>query len=506
MADMSWEHAAEARAALNAIVTDPEHGVAALSSAQTMSNLLKDLLPDAPREKSMLVAAAEAGLANTLRDHVAQGMDPGTAISLTASSFSATTPFTPEACNWVAGEIAIALGISSAPTDPGPFGGAPPGFAPLDQGVATQLPPPGFGAGQPPGAGQGYPQAPSGYPQSPVPGPGQGYPQGTGPGYPQGTGPAQGYPQGTGAGQGYPQGPGQGYPQGTGQGYPQGTGYPQAPTQGYPQGTGQGGGFAGGPGGVQPTAPGWQQGGGGPYGQGTGGGGPYGQGAGGGRSGSKRGLFIGAGALAAVVVIVVILIAILSSGPKPKPVANNSPSPTPTPTLSTSPSPTATAAPGGVESLTTILNPPGLQPVGTDCTTGPQFKLNLATVTNRLSCSHTTGAKIIVYAYQFDSRADFVTGYNHINNFVSFTPSKASSSCPQPSTNTEGGITDWHANKNPKYQNGNGQKLECYSSKKDGPVLIWTMPTMNVLFIAQDQASGATQTTIVKWWKTVNYG
>src|SRR6266567_3806441 len=60
MADMSWEHAAEARAALTAIVTDPEHGVAALSSAQTMSNLLKDLLPDAPREKSMLVAAAEA--------------------------------------------------------------------------------------------------------------------------------------------------------------------------------------------------------------------------------------------------------------------------------------------------------------------------------------------------------------------------------------------------------------------------------------------------------------
>src|SRR6266704_5585873 len=98
MADMSWEHAAEARAALNAIVGDPEHGVAALSSAQTMSNLLKDLLPDAPREKSILVAAAEAGLASSLREHVAQGMYPNTAIRLTASSFSASTPFTPEAC------------------------------------------------------------------------------------------------------------------------------------------------------------------------------------------------------------------------------------------------------------------------------------------------------------------------------------------------------------------------------------------------------------------------
>ena len=116
MTDMSWEHADEARAALNAIMTDPEHGAAALSSPQTMSNLLKDLLPDAPREKSLLVAAAEAGLANTLRDHVAQGMDPDTATRLAASSLAVSTPFTPEACNWVTSEIAIALGISQ-PTD-----------------------------------------------------------------------------------------------------------------------------------------------------------------------------------------------------------------------------------------------------------------------------------------------------------------------------------------------------------------------------------------------------
>src|ERR1700733_3789248 len=133
MSDMSWEHASEARAALNAIVTDPEHGVAALSNAQTMSNLLKDYLPDAPREKSILVAAAEAGLADTLREHVSQGMDPNTAIRLTASSFSSSTPFTAEACNWVTDEIAIALGISQ-PGSGGAgagFGGNPPGFAPL---------------------------------------------------------------------------------------------------------------------------------------------------------------------------------------------------------------------------------------------------------------------------------------------------------------------------------------------------------------------------------------
>jgi len=109
---MSWEHAAEARAALNAIVTDPEHGVAALSSPRTMSNLLKDLLPDAPREKNLLIAAAEAGLADTLNEHVALGMDASTAIQLTASSFSQRTPLTPDACSWVTGEIAVAMGIS----------------------------------------------------------------------------------------------------------------------------------------------------------------------------------------------------------------------------------------------------------------------------------------------------------------------------------------------------------------------------------------------------------
>ena len=112
MADMPWEHAAEARAALNAIVTDPEHGVAALSSPRTMSNLLKDLLPDAPREKNLLIAAADAGLAGTLSEHVAQGMDSSTAIRLTASSFSARSPLSPEACSWVTGEIAVAMGIS----------------------------------------------------------------------------------------------------------------------------------------------------------------------------------------------------------------------------------------------------------------------------------------------------------------------------------------------------------------------------------------------------------
>ncbi len=227
MAEMPWEHAAEARAALNAIVTDPEHGAQVLSSPKTMSNLLKDLLPDAPREKNLLVAAAEAGLADALREHVSQGMDPSTAIRLTASSFSASTPLTPEACSWVTSEIAAAMGISSpagraqaesAPADgysnqaptrdyPIPPGqrvdsatGQGPGEAP--GGTFGQVPPPGFGqsSGQP--AGQFSPQP---YEQSTF------QPQGYSPGYVAAFQQPGGYPQ-PGYQPGMPAWPGGGYP------------------------------------------------------------------------------------------------------------------------------------------------------------------------------------------------------------------------------------------------------------------------------------------------------
>src|SRR5262249_30828831 len=177
MADMPWEHAADARAALHAIVTDPEHGVSALSSPRTMSNLLKDLLPDAPREKNLLVAAAEAGLADTLRDHVSQGMDTSTAIRLAASSFSAKTPMSTEACNWVTGETAVAMGISEtnvAPVEasnpraedarpPAPEDARSPMPQVADTPAAEARSPavvsPAGGAGYSPAAGAGYPQA-----------------------------------------------------------------------------------------------------------------------------------------------------------------------------------------------------------------------------------------------------------------------------------------------------------------------------------------------------------
>jgi hypothetical protein len=111
MAGKAWDIEGEARRALEGIVQDPQYGAAALSKPTVMSNLLKDLLPDQPREAGLLAAAAHADLAGILRRYVDQGLDTGTATTLTVRSFTDSTSHTPEACSWVVGEIALALGL-----------------------------------------------------------------------------------------------------------------------------------------------------------------------------------------------------------------------------------------------------------------------------------------------------------------------------------------------------------------------------------------------------------
>ena len=110
---MSFEHGVEARRALETIVSDPAYGTDALSNAQVLPNLLRDLLPDAPRETGVLTAAAEQDLAGKLHDQMSQGLDVRSAIRLTASSFAASTAFTQDVCLWAAGELAVASGLAS---------------------------------------------------------------------------------------------------------------------------------------------------------------------------------------------------------------------------------------------------------------------------------------------------------------------------------------------------------------------------------------------------------
>src|SRR5260370_11940499 len=114
MAGSSLEHADEARAALHAIVADPANGAGALDSPERTANLLHDFLPDAPREAGLLIAAISGGLPAALRGYAAQHKDPTTAGHLAAASLAGRTAFTPDACEWVASELAIAIGLGSA--------------------------------------------------------------------------------------------------------------------------------------------------------------------------------------------------------------------------------------------------------------------------------------------------------------------------------------------------------------------------------------------------------
>jgi hypothetical protein len=515
MSGASWEHAAEARQALNAIVSDPQHGVAALSSAQTMSNLLKDLLPDAPREKSILVAAAEAGLADTLRQHVSQGMDPDTAIRLTASSFSTSTPFTPEACSWVTGEIATALGMShsepaGAGSAAGALGGTPASFDPIGQAAPTQIAPiPGYapppqpaqGPAAPPQGGAGAAATapwPAGRPRSGQPGgvPGQAQPGGGFGGQPAGA-PWQGQPQPGGFGQAQPgAGFGQAQPgAGFGQAQP-GAGFGQ-PGAGQPGGGWQAaapGGYA--PGGYQPGAPGGPM---GPIIPG-GPGGPVRP------RGRGRGLAIGGG-IVGVAVVAIVIAASLSGGHKPNP----TPPPTTPPPATTAPPSSAPATspaaahPPGTEALVTIMNPAGQTPVGTDCSTAKLFGLDASTIDASTFCFHSHKTpNVEVWGYQFDSFAHYEAGLKQINKFVGFDSATPGTSCPPSSGSTEGKV-GWHAIHNPRYFRRSGQDIECLVDGNK-PVLIWTMPSQDAFFIGQDRLTGSSLATLINWWKKLSYG
>jgi hypothetical protein len=110
-----------------------------LSRPELLSNLLADLLPDAPRVARLLVVAAEDHIGDFLLGHVAHGMDAVTAARLAASSLATATMFSAEVCSWVASEFARALGLiadSDSPVTVIPAGPEPDSFHelnPLDE-------------------------------------------------------------------------------------------------------------------------------------------------------------------------------------------------------------------------------------------------------------------------------------------------------------------------------------------------------------------------------------
>ena len=125
----------EAHEALGTAVAS--YGQRVLSDPHTLGNLVADLLPDLPRERSLLVTGAEAGIAGEMRQHVEeQHIDPDTAVQLVATALSERRAIDPAAGLWVATEYARALGYQVRPST----AGAPPGPGP-------QRPPGQFCAG-----------------------------------------------------------------------------------------------------------------------------------------------------------------------------------------------------------------------------------------------------------------------------------------------------------------------------------------------------------------------
>ncbi len=135
----------EAHEALSSAVAS--FGPRVLSNPRILGNVVTDLLPDLPRERSLLVTAAEADVAGELSQHVEQQhLDADTAIQLVARGLSDRKMIDPAASMWVASEYAQALGYPVGSSSRS-GGAAPPRVIPQDQDTITSL------------AGQGSPQA-----------------------------------------------------------------------------------------------------------------------------------------------------------------------------------------------------------------------------------------------------------------------------------------------------------------------------------------------------------
>jgi len=141
-----------------------------------------------------------------------------------------------------------------------------------------------------------------------------------------------------------------------------------------------------------------------------------------------------------------------------------------------------------------------LLPEGTSgCSSSFSTFKTLRGIGTKLACNE-TAIDGEVFAYQFDSSADYQAGFAAFNKAEGFDPTKASGGCP---TKVGGnGLTAWH---NKLYPATSGQVLECFSVSFSGststfqPTYVWTAPSENALF----QAVGGKSTSMDKvdsWW------
>jgi len=175
------------------------------------------------------------------------------------------------------------------------------------------------------------------------------------------------------------------------------------------------------------------------------------------------------------------------------------------PAISAQAATSGSKAPAAAEKLTSIMHAPGKAPVGTDCTKAKLFGMRASTIRARIFCSKTAGNGIGIWGYQFKSRPAYQAGVAHMNHYTGFSRMRhLSTSCP-PKNGKAAGLVGWYSFTNHKYKQRRGQFLECFRDGKK-PLLIWTMPTQNVFFIAKSGAKGATLKTLLHWWARLSYG
>jgi hypothetical protein len=120
----------QARTALRSIAQD--YGPPALSNPEFLNSLLRDMIPDSPREASVLVAAAEANVAGILQERTAQRISTDAAVAQAVAALEDRTALAQDACQWAVRQLAEALGLlnQAGTTTPDPRSYAGPTLAP----------------------------------------------------------------------------------------------------------------------------------------------------------------------------------------------------------------------------------------------------------------------------------------------------------------------------------------------------------------------------------------
>jgi hypothetical protein len=181
MSEHQLDAQGEAHEALGTAVAS--YGQRVLNDPHILGNLVTDLLPDLPRERSLLVAGAETGVAAEIKQHVEeQHLDPDTAVQLVARALSERRAIDPAASLWVASEYSEALGYRVRPYTEALQSGQPQPIPTMQpQGIQTVPPTMTAVSGatvptQPPPMAAPAGQVPQGPPAQPWPPSGQSWP------------------------------------------------------------------------------------------------------------------------------------------------------------------------------------------------------------------------------------------------------------------------------------------------------------------------------------------